>query len=192
MKWLGSTSDYMAWVTSSLCQKLEDNALTMILLKGMTIVGDNAYVKKLYMATPLKGQQSGHRDAYNFYCSQIRITIERAFGVLVHRWAILRSPLVIPVHKVSSLVLCLCRLHNFCIDCNEKKTERLQTCDAINLNRNVQLSNMLYHQDESSVTLENGRPTDLIGLGHHFWDAPLYRRPTVEKCPMDDMIDHVK
>jgi hypothetical protein len=32
----------------------------------MTFVGDNAYIKKKYMAVPLKGQQMGYKDAYNF------------------------------------------------------------------------------------------------------------------------------
>ncbi|KAL3767702.1 hypothetical protein ACHAW5_007466 [Stephanodiscus triporus] len=86
MKWPAATSDYMAWITSSLVLKLE-NDIDMI-IEGGTIVGGCAYVKKLYMATPLKGFLGGYEDAYNFYLSQLRIMIERAFGVLVHRWAI--------------------------------------------------------------------------------------------------------
>ncbi|KAL7525672.1 hypothetical protein ACHAXR_001108, partial [Thalassiosira sp. AJA248-18] len=54
MKWPGATSDYMAWVTSSLCMDLENNAVTKILLDGYTLIGDNAYVKRMFMATPLK------------------------------------------------------------------------------------------------------------------------------------------
>ena len=112
MQWTGATSDYMAWVTSNLCSALENNAVTKIILPGYTLIGDNAYVKKPYMSVPLKGYQTGYNDAYNFYHSQLRINIERAFGAYVHRWAILRSPLVIPTQKVAPLILCLCRLHN--------------------------------------------------------------------------------
>ena len=36
-----------------------------ILLAGMIIVGNNVYIKKLYMAVSLKGQQVGYNDAYN-------------------------------------------------------------------------------------------------------------------------------
>ena len=111
INWPGSSSDYMAWITSSLYAALENNEVTKIILKGMTLLGDNAYIKKMFMAVPLKGVQSGYCDAYNFYQSQLRITIERAFGVLVHRWAILRSPLNIPLQKVTALLMCLCRLH---------------------------------------------------------------------------------
>jgi len=109
MKWPAATSDYMAWVTSSLAMELERD-VGMLIDRG-TLVGDCTYVKKLYMATPLKGYLGGYEDAYNFYISQLRITIERAFGVLVHQWAILRAPLVIPLRKVSPLVLSLVRLH---------------------------------------------------------------------------------
>ena len=66
----------MAWVTSSLCKMLEENDITKKILEGFTIIGDNAYVKTMYMATPLKGVRSGYEDGYNFYLSQLRITIE--------------------------------------------------------------------------------------------------------------------
>jgi hypothetical protein len=79
MKWPATTSDYMAWVTSSLAINLENNMVKLI--EGGTLVGDCAYVKKLYMATPLKGFLGGYEDTYNFYLSQLRITVERAFGI---------------------------------------------------------------------------------------------------------------
>jgi hypothetical protein len=82
MKWPAATSDYMAWVTSSLVMELEDDM--GMLIKGDTLVGDCVYVKNLFMATLLKGYLGGYEDEYNFYLSQLRITIERAFGVLVH------------------------------------------------------------------------------------------------------------
>ena len=44
INWPGSSSDYMAWVTSSLYADLEDNEITRILAKGMTLLGDNAYI----------------------------------------------------------------------------------------------------------------------------------------------------
>ena len=59
MQWPGSTSDYMAWVTSDLCMSLEKNYKTKTILAGYTLVGDNAYVKTPYMSVPLKGKQSG-------------------------------------------------------------------------------------------------------------------------------------
>ena len=111
-----ATSNYMAWVTSSLYRALETNSITKLILDGYTFVGDNAYVKTMFMATPLKGMRSSYEDGYNFYHSQLRITIERAFGVLVHRWAILRAPLTVPLPRIAPLIESLIRLHNFCIN----------------------------------------------------------------------------
>ena len=76
INWPGSSSDYMAWITSSLYAALENNEVTKIILKGMTLLGDNAYIKKLFMAILLQKVQSGYCDAYNFYQSELWISIE--------------------------------------------------------------------------------------------------------------------
>ena len=112
----GSTSDYLAWITSGLCQDLDHH-------EGIRIIRDNKYIKKLYMSVPLKGQQVGANDAYNFYLSQLRITIERACGDLVHHWSILRGPLLFPPPKVAPIIMCLCRLYNFCTNSNESNVK---------------------------------------------------------------------
>jgi hypothetical protein len=66
MNWPGATNNYMAWITSKLCMDLEDNALTNVLQAWMTLVGDNAFVKRLFMALPLRGIRGGYKDSYNF------------------------------------------------------------------------------------------------------------------------------
>ena len=50
-------------------------------------------------------------DAYNFYHSQVRIAMERAFVILVHRWVILWCLLGMLILKVPSVVLCLMMPH---------------------------------------------------------------------------------
>jgi hypothetical protein len=115
--WPGFTANYMAWVTSELYSKIQ--SAKSVIAKGLTLVGDNAYVKSMTMAVPFKGNVTSLQD--NFYQSQLRITIERAFSVLVHQWAILRGPLVVPLSKVPPLVSALCSLHNFCINKRLKK-----------------------------------------------------------------------
>ena len=192
MKWPAATSDYMAWVTSSLALKLE-NDIDMI-IEGGTIVGDCAYVKKLYMATPLKGFLGGYEDAYNFYLSQLRITIERAFGVLVHRWAILRAPLICPIAKVSPLVLSLVRLHNFCIDQNELTSMDVPRSYQYNLISTVKASRQFGSVANADIVEfdELGRPVSLLGCCHHFDDADKYRHRTNVRTPMDNMIQRVK
>ena len=110
----GATSDYFAFYHSKIKQDLEKENF---LYPGLCLFGDNAYVNTPYMATPFKAVSCGPKDDYNFYHSQVRINIECAFGILVHRWGILRKhiPYRISVLKTSSLVLALCKLHNFCI-----------------------------------------------------------------------------
>ena len=194
MRWPAATSDYMAWVTSSLYRALENNAVTKTIIDGFVVVGDCAYVKKPFMATPLRGMRAGHEDAYNFYLSQLRITIERAFGVFVHRWAILRAPLVCPIAKVPPLVEALIRLHNFCIDQGEKKNYDVQRRNRNKIMRNAEHSSRNpVGEDAGVVELDElGRPTSLLGHGHHFTDAPRNRRAVTDRVPMDDMIQLVR
>jgi hypothetical protein len=98
----------------SLYSKLENG----VLAPGLCFFGDNAYINALFMATPFSGVSGGSKDAYNFYHSQVRIRIECAFGMLTHRWAILRSAIAmnITIKRSVALVIALAKLHNFCID----------------------------------------------------------------------------
>ena len=86
---------------------------------------DNAYVNTDYMATPFKLVQTGPKDDYNFYHSQVRIKIDCAFGMFTQRWGILRKPLSQSIHvkKIPALVLCLAKLNNFCISMRLKDTD---------------------------------------------------------------------
>jgi hypothetical protein len=131
----GLTSDYLAFATSDLGLKLEhDN--NDIMKPGYTMVGDNAWVPRPWMATPISGHcVSGTDDAYNFYHSQVRITIERAFGILVHRWGILRRPLSVSMLKVPPLVICLMKLHNYCINSKTMSTPCTLSHDERCINR---------------------------------------------------------
>ena len=126
LSWPGATADYMAWVTSCMCQEIEHSLGSIMpkIKKGFTLIGDNAYVKTEYMAVPIKACKTEVEDSYNFYQSQLRITIERAFGVLVHRWSILRGPMNVPLFKVVPVVHALCKLHNYCIDERLRRKEK--------------------------------------------------------------------
>lgn len=69
------------------------------------------------MITPWRGVSCGAKDAFNFFHSSLRINVECSFGMLVHRFGILRKPIPmnITIKKTTALVLALCKLHNFCI-----------------------------------------------------------------------------
>ena len=70
------------------------------------------------MCVPYRSAAPGTpKDAFNFFQSQVRINIECAFGILVHRFGILRKPMLmnVEIRKITLLVLVLCKLHNLCI-----------------------------------------------------------------------------
>ena len=50
------------------------------------------------MCSPFRNVSSGPKDAFNYYHSRLRITIECAFGILVHRWGVLLLRKPIPVN----------------------------------------------------------------------------------------------
>jgi len=127
----GSASDFTMWLDCSLREKVETEGF---LKEGLLLYGDNAYVNTHYLISPFKQVSTGPKDAYNFYHSQLRITIEGAFGMLVHKWGCLRKPLPmnIPVSKQTRLVVALCKLHNFCIDQREQ-SEDLTVPDAFHI-----------------------------------------------------------
>lgn len=196
-----STSDYLAFTSSDVGVELEKDDSTLV-LPEYTIIGDNAFVENMSMATPIPGMNiSAIEDAYNFYLSQVRITIERAFGILVHRWSILRRPLSMSALKVPAFVTCLMRLHNFCIDHDSKRTpspivddERQIRRVASREPRRSLVRRSRRHVPSSSVRLDGvGRPTDLLASGHHFRDNPSGRRPPARQTqtPMRKMIQQV-
>ena len=112
----GTTSDYLSYVTADFIKEMKEPGK---LLPGHVFVGDNAYIKSVEMATPIKNASPGLEDDYNFYLSQLCIIIECAFGILVQRWGILRRPLLCGFEKIPALMTALCKLHNFCIDMKE-------------------------------------------------------------------------
>jgi hypothetical protein len=124
----GSTSDCLAFEGMSLFHKLEEGMLA----PGLCLFGDNAYLNTQYMATPYSAVSGGTKDAYNFYHSQLRIRIECTFGMLTHRWGILRSaiPMNVTLRKTVALVLALAKLHNFCIDFDDIQASR--KCQLMN------------------------------------------------------------
>lgn len=166
----GATSDYLCFVTSPLYHLLEQIGF---LAPGLALYGDNAYVSNRYMATPFKNVSSGPKDAYNYYQSSTRITIECAFGMLVHRWGMLRKPIPqgVSIAKTTSLVLCLCKLHNYCIDQKQTTvplpTDQDSATISIGGGGGAQLEDI---PDESSDSGDDSRPSGLLNGGDHFDD----------------------
>eukprot|EP00808_Paulinella_micropora_P004375 g41034.t1 len=87
----GSTHDQLAYTVSGL-----DNMLKRLHLKYY-LVGDNGYIPHEYLLVPYKGKFirriDPYKDSFNFHLSQLRIHVERAFGMLTARWGILWKPI---------------------------------------------------------------------------------------------------
>jgi hypothetical protein len=174
----GIASDYTAWMTSTVGTKLRQPN-QQIIAPGNTIVSDNAFVETGYMAIPIPGTNiTSAEDAYNFYLSQLRITIERAFGILVHRFGVLRAPLSISIKKVPPMVMCLMKLHNYCIDNFGRKT-----CAALE-DDEAFIQYRAWRNNANAVTLNRHRvPEALLGSGHH-------RRDWVRRNHHAVVVDH--
>jgi len=159
-----STSDYLAFSTSSLYYKLENG----LLAPGFCLFGDNVYVNTNYMATPFKSVRAGTKDDYNFYHSQLRIKVECSFGMLVNRVGILRKaiPASIGIQKTVALVMSLCRLHNYCIN------EREASLPALAMDNADICVNGGFAEQQGAT----GLPDDLNHNGEHFADVPRTER----------------
>ena len=162
----GSTSDVLAFEGMSLFQKLEDG----ILAPGLCLFGDNAYLNTPYMATPYPAVSGGTKDSYNFYHSQVRIRIECTFGMLTHRWSILRSaiPMNVSIKKTVALVIALAKLHNYCIDNDDSRSARNTAGDEWQqeVNGAVPLVTTNLRLSDNDVPV----PEQLINGGNHFDD----------------------
>jgi hypothetical protein len=159
----GATSDYLCFETSTLKRKLDT---PNFLAPDLVLFGDNAYVDSDCMVSPFKNPKVElGEDDFNFFHSQLRINVECAFGMLVHRWGILRRPLSAKfgLQKTTALVMALCRLHNYCINHRMDPGDPLDDDIAYNISQG---GFELEGTDADSI-----RPTALIGGGDHFDDV---------------------
>jgi hypothetical protein len=63
----GASSDFLSFIRSDLYNELENG----LLLEGLVLFGDSAYVSNCYMVTPYRKTRSGVRDDFNYYQSQV-------------------------------------------------------------------------------------------------------------------------
>lgn len=189
----GSTSDCLAFEGSSLYKRLEDG----LLLQGLCLFGDNAYINSHFMATPFSGRTSQWNDSYNFHHSQLRIRVECAFGIFLQRWGILRSAIAnrVTISKTIALVMALAKLHNFCIDEESKdvsspvpQMNRGGTTTSLSPSLRNDENNIAYRNGMAAVPLvevEEGSqevtPRVLLDGGNHFDDVDRNSRRRVER-----------
>jgi hypothetical protein len=117
------------------------------------------------MATPFPNPSGGARDNYNFFHSQVQITIECAFGKLVQRWGILQMamPRGITIQRTIAMVFALAKLHNFCIDEVDGENAAILHRDEQHIITNEHGSVPLVGNNQAGTDT----PQDLIGGGEY-------------------------
>jgi hypothetical protein len=94
-------------------------------------LGDCAYPLAPHCITPFVGSAiSAEQDAFNFYHSQLRITVERCFGIFVNVFGIFHAPLSFSIKVCVQIVEACVRLHNFRIDSGCQHVARKVTSGA--------------------------------------------------------------
>ena len=96
-------------------------------------------------------------------------------------------------------------LDNYCIDERETNVARSLLEDGRNIQRSINVDYFSQNSSRSQtqntngndigtiVAVNDGVPSELLGGGHHFNDAPDHRREyrNVSICPMDNMFQTV-
>lgn len=111
----GATHDSRAFERSQLFDQCRLSE--MMKTEGFFLIGDSAYVSSSWMVTPICGAVPGTvEDAFNYYQSRTRISIECCFGELTQRWGFLWRPSRLTLGRTVAVVNALFRLHNLCVD----------------------------------------------------------------------------
>ena len=110
----GCTNDSSAYRLSSF-RKLVD-----ALPDGFYVLADPAYPLSEKVLTSYVGQTPSSnfacQDDYNYFHSQIRITIERLFGQLVNKFGVLWQPMRFRLEHIMLVIQVVLRVHNFLIN----------------------------------------------------------------------------
>eukprot|EP00951_Prasinocladus_malaysianus_P004139 scaffold29253_cov31-Prasinocladus_malaysianus.AAC.2 len=109
----GNTNDSVAFDTSSLKRLLDSSPLPY----PFFIIGDEAYKSSGHVATPYPGcDLDQEKDAFNFYHSRTRMTVEQAFGLFKNTWRMFSRPSQLALDHFQEVTRAAFRLHNIVID----------------------------------------------------------------------------
>jgi hypothetical protein len=193
----GALSDCISFEASNLYERLEGG----LLKNGLVLFGNSVYLNMRYMAMPFPNVSSGSKDDYNYFRSQVCIRVECAFGMLVSRWGILRSaiPCNVTIVKTITLVSCLARLHNFCIDQVERSKEHDE--DILPLDLEHLMNGEVGYVEMVNVTDSRYNvpiPKGIMDGGNHFDDCPWAARQSrqaevvgMNELPQTMLLNHV-
>lgn len=152
----GREGDASVFTQSKLFKALEEDSLHIPpphLIPGSqttlphVIVGDEAFPMRPYLMRPYPGRGKKllpfSQKIYNYRLSRARRVIENAFGILVARWRIFRSPLHADIENCELYIRAALVLHNYlrCDFSEDDSTSRLyipsEFVDSENLDGSV-------------------------------------------------------
>ena len=147
----GSTSDYTAFKHAhfyGLWPQLPD---------PYYYFGYCAYPLSPHLVTPFIGTQlPAEQDAFNFFHSQLRITIERTFGNFVNVFAIFHSPLACSIANACNIVEACVKLPNYRINEGCQHVARRPSTAAVYRDANDRVNDVFDVLDD--VRFSNHRP----------------------------------
>ncbi|KAJ8022041.1 hypothetical protein HOLleu_39418 [Holothuria leucospilota] len=120
----GRNSDGGVFANSPLGRHLKANTLNIPMdepLRGapgndvpFVIIGDEAFplIKNLIRPFPNVGLKE-ERHIFNYMLSRARRVVENAFGILVCRWCVFHTKIIVSLPNVNKIVKASCVLHNF-------------------------------------------------------------------------------
>lgn len=123
---LGRSHDAAAFHSSEIPSVFMQNPAKFFPTDGF-IVGDSAYPLSHHLLVPYPESEcirNPIKREFNEMLSRSRVTIERAFGLLVARWRFLAFHLyILDQMDINDIISAACILHNICIDRGEEQFE---------------------------------------------------------------------
>lgn len=105
-QWPGSVHDSRILRNSVICEVMNRGPANCVIL------GDSGYGIYPWLMTPYERPTTQQEKAYNKLHAKERVIIERCFGQLKKRFAILQHPIRVSLDKVPAIVIACATLHN--------------------------------------------------------------------------------
>jgi len=110
----GSTNDIIAWQDCNLYEALE---VKKLLPDNYFFIGDEAFTCTNQFLSPWPGRGlEPSKDAFNYWWSHSRQSVERGWGMATQRWGIFWRIFRFSFDRWSLVVLVCLKLHNLCLD----------------------------------------------------------------------------
>ena len=152
----GASHDSSCFRDTELYNKL-NNMKDYLYEHGLFILGDSAYTLESFLLCPyLQPTPKSAEDAFNFYHSSARITVECAFGEIDLRWGIFWKRMMCSLEHAALIIEGAMCLHNFLVDYRDNIDSQIETAvfnnEITDINaETLVVSNDDYH-DSGNIT----------------------------------------